>query len=195
MAGGVNRTESLCSIADTKRCTTIWPQDWNDIGGLAELPSPLKQPIIRPGQQSLEAWSLAINTSKAECLDIWWRTLFGDTLSREARIDSSPEDSASVPPRDGEGVEKLCRHLTEYLQIQVHAGRRMFKTRDGKLGLAPPAAQTGDIVCVLSGGDVPYVLREKDIGNWEFVGECSLHGMMDGQGFAGKSTEEFIIHG
>ncbi|KAJ4376237.1 hypothetical protein N0V83_001520 [Neocucurbitaria cava] len=184
------------TIANTKESFTIWPEDWSSIAGLGNLASPGKQFDSRSDGQDLALWSLSSEKVTFSQLNIWWRTLFGDTLSREARIDSSEEDKASIPPKDRDGVENLCKHLTEYLQIQVHDGRRMFKTRHGRLGLAPPGAESGDVVCVLFGGDVPYVLRRMGMDNWLFVGECYLHDMMDGQALSASGCETtFTIYG
>jgi hypothetical protein len=49
-------------------------------------------------------------------------------------------------------------------------------------GLAPPGARENDIICIFFGCSVPVVLRpswEKK-GLYEFIGECYVHGMMDG---------------
>ncbi|KAG4439296.1 hypothetical protein IFR05_005229 [Cadophora sp. M221] len=62
-------------------------------------------------------------------------------------------------------VEENCDH------------RRYFVTEKGYMGLGPQGMLPGDIVCVLFGGDTPYVLREKQ-GCWQFVGECYVHGIM-----------------
>jgi hypothetical protein len=56
------------------------------------------------------------------------------------------------------------------------------------MGFAPMAASPEDIICILYGCSVPVILRpriEKD-GETEqthflLVGECYLHGMMDGE--------------
>jgi hypothetical protein len=60
-------------------------------------------------------------------------------------------------------------------------GRRLFETSRGFMGLGPPGAQVGDQVCLLLGGQVLYVLRDRGDGHSEFIGECYVHGMMDGQ--------------
>jgi hypothetical protein len=60
-------------------------------------------------------------------------------------------------------------------------GRRFFETSRGFIGLGPPAACVNDQICVLVGGQVLYVLRTLENGHHEFVGECYVHGMMDGQ--------------
>ena len=49
------------------------------------------------------------------------------------------------------------------------------------LGLAPEGTKKMDIVCVLFGCSVPVVLRDRGGGYYEFIGECYIHGMMDGE--------------
>ena len=60
-------------------------------------------------------------------------------------------------------------------------GRRLFETSRGFIGLGPAAAQIDDEICLLLGGQVWYVLRTRKDGHHEFIGECYVHGMMDGQ--------------
>jgi hypothetical protein len=55
--------------------------------------------------------------------------------------------------------------------------------------------QAGDVVVVLYGGRTPFLLRRKDDGTWILVGECYVHGMMNGEVFDldGVEEEEFAI--
>ena len=56
--------------------------------------------------------------------------------------------------------------------------------RGARMGIVPAAAKVGDLVCVLLGGQVLYVLRSTDQYNlYEIVGECYIHGLMDGEAF------------
>ncbi|KAF2872517.1 heterokaryon incompatibility protein-domain-containing protein [Massariosphaeria phaeospora] len=60
--------------------------------------------------------------------------------------------------------------------------RAPFVTEDGKLGLGPGAAQAGDLVVVLWGGQVPFVVREVEGGLfYRFVGECYVEWLMRGK--------------
>ncbi|KAH6711009.1 heterokaryon incompatibility protein-domain-containing protein [Leptodontidium sp. MPI-SDFR-AT-0119] len=58
--------------------------------------------------------------------------------------------------------------------------RRFFVTKKGYMGLGPQGILPWDTVCVLFGGDTPYVLRKKE-GCWQFIGECYVHGIMKGE--------------
>jgi hypothetical protein len=60
--------------------------------------------------------------------------------------------------------------------------RRFIRTEKGYMGLAPAAAAMRDKICVLFGGQVLCVLRQNNDGKThEFMGECYVHGLMDGQ--------------
>lgn len=55
----------------------------------------------------------------------------------------------------------------------------VFELDDGSKGLCPVGTKPGDIVVILYGGDVPYVLREaRTESHYTFVGECYLDGRM-----------------
>ncbi|KAF7540097.1 hypothetical protein G7054_g1645 [Neopestalotiopsis clavispora] len=61
-------------------------------------------------------------------------------------------------------------------------GRRQFVTENGHIGLGSQNMQVGDIVCVLFGGCVPYVLRSSDTpGYFKFIGESYVDGIMHGE--------------
>jgi hypothetical protein len=76
--------------------------------------------------------------------------------------------------------------VKEFLQRvqEVVWNRQLIKTKRGYLGLAPEAAEKGDLVCILYGCNVPVVIREMEGGTHELVGECYVHGMMDGAALA-----------
>jgi hypothetical protein len=63
--------------------------------------------------------------------------------------------------------------------------KNMFLTTHGYLGLGHEGFDAGDIVCILSGGEVPFILREtakrEDRGVFQFLSECYVHGVMDGE--------------
>ncbi|KAL6877850.1 heterokaryon incompatibility domain-containing protein [Trichoderma longibrachiatum] len=71
--------------------------------------------------------------------------------------------------------------------------RRFAVTRGGYFVLGPDALQEGDVVVILRGGKTPFLLREvrghddsNADGGWVLVGECYVHGLMDGEGWVGK---------
>lgn len=84
-----------------------------------------------------------------------------------------------------------------------HAGpmthnRRLFTTIKGYIGLSPRPIQEGDIICVLSGCPVPFVLRPSG-ERYRLVGECNVHGIMKDETIQawrrGEYTEqEFVLY-
>ena len=59
--------------------------------------------------------------------------------------------------------------------------RRFTVTEKGYMGLTPPRAQVGDLICVFPGASTPFVVREMEDGYFRLVGECYMHGLMDGK--------------
>jgi hypothetical protein len=68
---------------------------------------------------------------------------------------------------------------------EVLPGRAFFTTLDGFIGLCPAAARSGDCVCVILGSTAPLLLRPSSGGQYKLVGECYIHGLMQGQGLLG----------
>ncbi|KAF6827729.1 ankyrin and het domain protein [Colletotrichum plurivorum] len=70
-------------------------------------------------------------------------------------------------------------------------------TRAGRLlCLFPPEAEPGDVVFLVDGCDAPFVLRRGETpGMWRVVGECYVHGVMNGEA-AGRLpvTEEIGLY-
>ena len=58
--------------------------------------------------------------------------------------------------------------------------RKFFTTTKDLIGLGPRSMCTGDIICIMSGGRVPYVFREER-DHHRLIGEAYVHGLMEGQ--------------
>ena len=64
------------------------------------------------------------------------------------------------------------------------------------MGLFPRGTQAGDGICVFFGALVPFVVRpHKSSGSYQLIGECYVHGIMDGEilQMPGLETEEITI--
>jgi hypothetical protein len=97
-------------------------------------------------------------------------TLRDNPRDRTRRLDRADE---GVPPRSPESEEKLIEALDKQAAWAEGAqcSRRFFTTEKGYMGIGPPVAQNGDIICVLFGGEVPYVLRPVGNGRYTMVGQ------------------------
>ncbi|KAJ4325090.1 hypothetical protein N0V84_003633 [Fusarium piperis] len=66
---------------------------------------------------------------------------------------------------------------------------RCFAGTDmGLIGYVPMRAKKGDLVVILYGADVPFVVRREAGGRYSLVGECYMHGIMYGDALR---VEEF----
>jgi hypothetical protein len=116
------------------------------------------------------------------------RTLVADIGRKSTRSDSDLSRGFAIDwdflrqDRNGMTAEERQRQSWMLVDTKMTTfGRRLFETSRGFIGLGPPAAQLDDQICLLLGGQVLYVLRACEDGYAEFVGECYVHGMMDGQ--------------
>lgn len=99
------------------------------------------------------------------------------------------------PGKDGiEALEALCKGLDTGTR-----GRRLVVSGDNHIGAVPEGTRKCDGIYVLMGCSVPVILRKTERhGEFEFVGECYLHGFMDGEALAIGSegeatTQEFKL--
>jgi hypothetical protein len=60
--------------------------------------------------------------------------------------------------------------------------RRFITTNEGNIGMASCRVAKGDQVCILLGCNIPLVLRQRENEPYhEVIGECYLHGLMNGE--------------
>ena len=71
-------------------------------------------------------------------------------------------------------------------------GRQLVVTTDGHMGLAHSTVKPGDAVCILLGGQTPFILRSNGKA-WEFQGESYIHGLMSGEVFSMKDLHSEIF--
>ena len=80
-------------------------------------------------------------------------------------------------------VAKFLRRVQEVIWM-----RRLIITEHDLLGLAPEMSKKRDLICILYGCSVPVALRRivdpvTDEEYFTFIGECYVHGIMDGESF------------
>lgn len=118
---------------------------------------------------------------------------FDDPMTSTARVDMGKDDVYRVLKRMDE--------VTDVVKTRC-GGRRLFITQKGYIGLCPPYSREGDMVYVAHGVHVPFVLREADMllsfsdnaRRVQLVGECYVHGLMDGEALAlGLAREDLEI--
>ncbi|RBA20656.1 hypothetical protein FPRO05_08103 [Fusarium proliferatum] len=87
--------------------------------------------------------------------------------SRDYFNNAKPCDEEAI--RYGQTVNNVCRD------------RQIFRATNCLLGIGPNLLRKGDLVCVVAGGPVPYILRPLGDDTFYFVGECYVAGYMFGE--------------
>ncbi|KAI1117664.1 heterokaryon incompatibility protein-domain-containing protein [Nemania sp. NC0429] len=74
-------------------------------------------------------------------------------------------------------------------------GRRFAGTDGGLIGWVPEESVEGDVIVIPYGSKVPLVVRSDGKGGHRVVGDCYIHGLMDGQAInaPGKQERETTI--
>jgi hypothetical protein len=145
--------------------------------------------------------------------DVFWRTLSGDRTQtrRPAPVgcrdefeqwmsfQNQMEDEGIYSAISGDPKTPLPLELFgKYgyakfglLFTNCGFGRSLCVTKRGYIGAVPPLARNGDIIYLIQGAQVPFVLRpvattdpganESSSNSFELVGEAYVHGIMDGE--------------
>jgi hypothetical protein len=80
-----------------------------------------------------------------------------------------------------------------YQEVMMQGGleRKLFMTKQGHMGIGPRVMEPGDKVCVLFGGKTPYIVRPTlNPDEYLFLGDCYVHGFMDGEAIEGWERGE-----
>jgi len=70
--------------------------------------------------------------------------------------------------------------------------RRAMKTSMRYVGMVPGIAEAGDFIVLLRGGRLPFVVRRQG-AEWEFLGDCYVHGITDGEAWEEKKCERMWL--
>jgi len=84
------------------------------------------------------------------------------------------------------GLDEVIPHFETHAIIEASLDRwslrrRFSVTRNGRLACVPKGLREGDAICILFGGEVPYVLRPAGGGFYAIVGECYVDNIMHGE--------------
>lgn len=105
------------------------------------------------------------------CFTRWAR---GQLWDAEVLRDAPPDNPDEDPAQYDQAVRNVCR------------GRKLFAASRCGYGLGPDILQPCDVICVLLGGPVPYILRPLGGEMYNFLGECYVSGYMFGEAMADR---------
>ena len=133
------------------------------------------------GQVSDDLWrALIANQVQGKIASTGYRDLFRSFIKYHKYLAANGSRT---------GVEEDTIRATESFTpiLSSTCGRRtFFRTSKGFLGLAPTGALEGDSVCIILGAVTPFVIRDSVQESTEvcysLVGECYVHGLMNGEG-------------
>jgi hypothetical protein len=118
--------------------------------------------------------------------------VFKDLEDDVQRVNAYQEKNDSDPSQNAQDREDETQQCTDrpnpVLTIAtICKGRTLFVTEDGRIGVGPDILQKGDEICIFYGAHTPFVVRPiksvlVNVGNYyQLVGECYVHGLMDGE--------------
>ncbi|KAL8911108.1 MAG: hypothetical protein Q9172_007730 [Xanthocarpia lactea] len=98
-----------------------------------------------------------------------------DAKFYEVREDELPQDG----PKTDQELRDLALLVTKVANMTCY--RVLFTTVEKYMGLAPLTARIGDMIFLLPGANVPFVLRHVRDEEYELIGQCYTHGIMYGE--------------
>ncbi|PQE24591.1 heterokaryon incompatibility protein [Rutstroemia sp. NJR-2017a BVV2] len=115
------------------------------------------------------------------CKEAVWRTVLADTYAGEHP--APPECEKILSEFLSSDADHTRAPMEQMRQEIEHANdrRSLFRTSVGSLGIGPQSLQILDEVWILNGATVPFVLRPREDGNYQLIGEVYLHGLMHGE--------------
>jgi hypothetical protein len=102
----------------------------------------------------------------------------------ESMKDSVDDDERSIKGRLEEAAGSADLNTSLWEARRSCTKRRFLITRKGYFGMGPEALRLDDILCILYGDHVPYVLRKGTDGQYTFIGKCYIHGLKQGEAFS-----------
>ena len=111
-------------------------------------------------------WSMSCQCGKKgvsplilTCVEVLWRTILADQWHQGKRINHEDPQDPVILPQSMEEHRDRCQNPALLGQLRFLAGRQLVVTERGYLGLAPLQADRFDVIAIVPGGAVPYVIR------------------------------------
>ena len=109
-----------------------------------------------------------------------------DIAEYESAYLSGTEEDRAAMQDFREALRKTGRPFFQAMSLHS-GGRWYFRTARNFLGTGPPSTQANDQIWVLKDCQIPMVLRPKpEKDTFTVIGECYLHGFMNGEAFDPK---------
>ena len=166
-------------------------------------PSSIKQPE-QADHIMASMWSKSVDDPLTEEQSVemaYRRTVTADLLPRPKSRLNERETELGFPSYTSwrnlgypDPVPMEVLHEHDYYVTKVMSNREFFVAKDDTssyMGVVMGVPTDGDCVCILLGGDTPFVLRPKGPGEWQLIAEAYVHGIMDGEAMTRAAEEGF----
>ena len=165
-------SKALLELSECSKEITLQGIYWDEIVTMTDC-SPPNQHDWR---QKEEPQMLAFR----EWYEVTGKALHTAVLRTQCRDLKVFDSRQKVMRWDSDNYPVLDNVLFQHKEIKD--GRRLAITRNFYIGFLPAQAKSGDAIAFLLGGEVPVILRrDPEDGKYTFVGECYMHGFMDGE--------------
>lgn len=125
----------------------------------------------------------AASTAAEAFEEAFWRTVTTDVVYDPKDGDYRRADIADMEDyiRWLRGSEKGALETAANNLVKLQY-RRIGQSDNFLLALLPGDTKLGDLICVFSGADVPFIVRRLPHSDfYQLIGECYVHGLMDGE--------------
>ncbi|KAK3941750.1 putative heterokaryon incompatibility protein [Diplogelasinospora grovesii] len=154
-------------------------------------------------------WAHPGTSRDEECTDAaGWRVVYAQHVEAHVgycqELTGQPATLPTTVRPSGDGYERHQTPKGEELPTCID-NCFFVASKKGLYGLCPWTARKGDVISVLNGGRVPYLLRpaakgdsgDRDAGGhakqYELIEECYVHGIMAGETIEGVDTDEIEV--
>jgi Heterokaryon incompatibility protein (HET) len=117
-------------------------------------------------------------------------TIYDDKTTQdmllELLVEELGEGQKALPDTATEKMAQYLKAADQYRLRNISSaigGRRLAVTTKAYAGLVPTATQRGDKIVILQGFGAPFVMRRTSAGKFVLVGDCYVHGIMQGEAF------------
>jgi hypothetical protein len=129
-----------------------------------------------------------VEARRHRCLELLGLENYDDPWIAAKAIIDLMNEMASGSQIEAVWKQFLCADVV----LERAVMRRLGRTTKGYLALLPFDTDVTDVIMLLQGGKTPYVVRRKE-GCWEFVGDCYVHGIMDGDAWDESKLENIAL--
>ena len=152
------------------------PREWLNLGGCSS-----QEDLIDEIPEDFWRTLVADRGPSGSVTPLWYHRAFAHCLSHR-----NPNGDINLARliAESEAGSSLITDFMSRVQSVICDRKFLISMNHKWFGLVPDGTEIGDIICILCGCSVPVILRQgsgDDMGCWRLVGECYVHGIMDGE--------------